>query len=64
MQQFLMPAAQNVKTGQIIKRTDLSGRRYQESERQQAQWIADDLAQDLTRRLRETWVGQVIEYRA
>lgn len=61
-QQFLMPKARNTATGQTQKIQDLTGHRYTESQRALAEDRARQLAEDLTRRTGDGWVGFVEAY--
>lgn len=62
MDQYLMPAARNIQSGQLLKKQDLSGRRYSLKNRQEAWTVSEILAEDLTARTRETWVPELITY--
>jgi len=62
--QYLMPKARNLRTGQTVKQQDLAGRRYMPHESQLAQQAADDLAQTMTKRSRDTWQGFLDGYTA
>lgn len=59
---YLMPQARNTVTGQTIKRQDLAGHRYPQSQRLEVQELAEALARDLTARTRLTWLAEVREY--
>lgn len=59
---FLLPMARNSVTGQTVKTQDLNGYRFNPSQRDQAQAVADRLAQGLSDRTGEIWQGFVIEY--
>lgn len=59
---YLMPAARNVDSGQTIKRQDLSGQRYTPSDRQTVDTLSQLLAEDLSRRTRQTWAAAPITY--
>ena len=59
---YLMPAARNTVTGQTIKQQDLSGVRYTQSQRWEVQQHAEQLAQSLTARTKDTWQAVVQEY--
>lgn len=59
---YLMPAARNTKTDQLIKRQDLSGHRYTDSDSATVWNLSQILAEDLSRRTRETWVAEPITY--
>ena len=62
--QYLMPKARNLRTGQTVKQQDLAGRRYMPHESKLAQRTADDLAQSMTNRSQDTWLGFVDAYTA
>lgn len=62
MDQYLMPAARNIGSGQLVKKQDLSGRRYSQKNRQEAWTVSEILAEQLTARTRETWVPELITY--
>jgi hypothetical protein len=64
MAQYLMPAARSQSTGQLIKSQDLRGRRYTELDRDQAQRLAQRLAESLTARTRHSWSAELITYQA
>lgn len=61
--QYLMPAARCEETGQMVKKQNLSGRRYSQYERSEAWAVAETLAEDMSKRLRQTWTPKLIEYR-
>ncbi len=62
MEQYLLPRARCVRTGQTVKDQDLTGHRFTKLQRAQAQERADQLAETMANRTREAWVGSVIEY--
>ena len=64
MNQYLMPAARNINTRELVKQQDLAGRRFSLVERGQAQLWADRLAEDMTARTRQDWRAELIEYSA
>jgi hypothetical protein len=64
MNQFLMPAARNAITREVVKKQDLSGRRFTTRDQQEAQLWADRLAEDMTARTRQDWHAELIEYSA
>jgi hypothetical protein len=64
MNQYLMPAARNSNTREVVKQQDLAGRRFSLVERGQAQLWADRLAEDMTARTRQDWRAELIEYSA
>ena len=61
-QQFLLPMARNMITGQTVKTQDLTGTRFTLSQRRLAQDMAQQLADKLTARTSETWQGFVQTY--
>jgi len=61
---YLMPAARNTTTGQVIKRQDLSGRRYFTNQRTEVVTLSEILAEDLSGRSGQSWVASPIEYQA
>ncbi len=64
MSNYLIPKAQNVRTKQVIMSKDLSGRRLTPNQLQEAELLAQRLAQDLTSRTREQWQPFVDTYSA
>ncbi len=62
MDQYLMPAARCLTSNQLVKKQDLSGRRYTLKNRQEAWTVSEILAEDLTARTRETWIPELITY--
>ena len=64
MKQFLLPKARNSITGQTVKTQDLTGSRFEFSQRALAEDMARQLAEKMTARTRETWVGFVETYTA
>lgn len=61
-QQYLLPKARNVVTGQTQKQQDLAGARFSLSQRALAQARAEQLAQQLSERTGEAWVGFLETY--
>lgn len=61
-QQFLLVKARNTITNQTVKQQDLTGQRLGLHQRAIARELADRLAQNLTERTRENWVGEVELY--
>ena len=59
---YFMPAARNTTTEQRVKSQDLSGQRFSRFEQAEAWLHAERLADLQTRRNRETWVAELIEY--
>ena len=64
MNQYLMPAARNINTREVVKQQDLAGRRFSLVERGQAQLWAERLAEDMSARTRQDWQAELIEYSA
>lgn len=62
MSQYLLAKARNTVTGQTVKNQDLSGGRYELSQRALCQLEADRLAESMTARAGDTWVGFVEAY--
>ena len=62
MSTYLLPKAKNLTTGQTIKQQDLTGARFTHSQRALAEDLADRLAEEMSARTREPWVGFVEEY--
>ena len=61
-QQFLLVKARNTLTNQTVKQQDLTGQRLNLRQRAVALELAQRLAQGLTERTREPWVGEVEVY--
>lgn len=62
MEQYLLPKARRVGSGQTVKDQDLTGHRFTMLQRVQAQERADQLARSMSDRTRDTWVGFVETY--
>jgi len=62
MQQYILPMARNLRTGQTVKTQDLSGLRYTLQQRVLAESAADQCAAKMTARTGDTWQGFVREY--
>jgi len=62
MTQYLMPAARCLDTRQLVKKQDLSGRRYLNSDHQEVWALSHVLADELTARTRQTWLAEPITY--
>lgn len=62
MAEFLLPKARNLVTGQTVKTQDLTGHRFTLQQRPLAQIAAEDLAQKMTKRTGDTWVGFLETY--
>ena len=61
-ERYLLAKARNLTTGQTVKAQDLTGNRYQLSQRAIAEDMARQLAEKMTQRTREPWQGFVEEY--
>ena len=59
---FLIPAARNLKSGQVIKQQDLYGVQYTPADSATVNELSQILAESLGRRRRETWVAAPISY--
>ena len=64
MNQYLMPAARNANTREVVKQQDLAGRRFSLMDRREAQLWAERLAEDMSARTRQDWRSELIEYTA
>lgn len=62
MAQYLLPMARNLVTGQTVKTQDLTGDRYELRQRFLAEDMARQLADKLTQRTGQDWVGFVQLY--
>lgn len=60
--QYLMPAARNTKTRQLVKRQELSSRRYLVQDSEEVWALSQALAEDLSARSRQSWVAEPITY--
>lgn len=60
--QYLLPMARSVTTGRTIKTQDLTGARFELHQRVLAQDLADQVAERMTQRTGETWVGFLETY--
>ena len=61
-EQYLLPMARNMITGQTVKTQDLSGVKYTLQQRVLAESAADQCAAKMTARTGDTWQGFVREY--
>jgi hypothetical protein len=61
---FLMPAARNTATGQLIKSQQLSGRKFTESDMEEVNLLSESLAKGLALRLRQPWTAAPITYKS
>jgi hypothetical protein len=59
---YLMPAARNLSTHQLVKSVDLSGGRYSQNNKNQAWLSAQTLAEKMSRQSRDSWIPELIEY--
>ena len=64
MQQYIIPMARNLRTGETVKSQDLSGIRYIPSQRRECQLLAERLANQMTQRGQDTWTAIVQTYSA
>ena len=61
-EQFLLPMARNMITGQTVKTQDLTGTRFTASQRRLAQAMAQQLADKLSARTGDQWQGFLQTY--
>lgn len=59
---YLLPMARNTATGQTVKTQDLTGARFELSQRALAEDMARQLAEKMTARTSEQWRGFVQTY--
>jgi nitrate/TMAO reductase-like tetraheme cytochrome c subunit len=59
---YLLPMARNTVTGQTVKTQDLTGARFELSQRALAEDMARQLAEKMTARTSEQWQGFVQTY--
>jgi len=64
MQQYIIPMARNLRTGETVKSQDLAGTRYIPSQRRECQLLADRLAEQMTQRGSDTWAAVIRPYTA
>jgi hypothetical protein len=64
MQQYIIPMARNLRTGQTVKSQDLSGARLIPSQRRECQMLAKRLADQMTVRGPDTWTAVIQPYTA
>lgn len=62
MTEYFMPAARCQDTGQLVQRQDLRGRRYTGRDHTEALAQAQQLAESLSARSRQTWTPELITY--
>ena len=60
--QYLLPKARNLTTGQTVKTQDLTGARFTLQQRGLAEAYARQLADKMTARTGDSWVGFVEAY--
>lgn len=61
-QQYLLPMARNLSTGQTVKTQDLTGTRLTLQQRQIAEALSRQLADKMTARTGDSWIGFTQEY--
>ena len=61
-EQYLLPMARNMITGQTVKTQDLSGVKYTLNQRVLAEFAADQCAAKMTARTGDAWQGFVQVY--
>lgn len=59
---YLLPKARNLSTGQTVKTQDLTGTRFTLQQRNLAEACARQLAEKMTARTGDSWVGFVESY--
>ena len=64
MQQYIIPMARNLRTGQTVKSQDLSGTRFIPSQRKECQLLSERLADQMTQRGPDTWQPVIQPYSA
>ena len=64
MQQYIIPMARNLRTGQTVKSQDLSGARFIPSQRRECRLLAERLADQMTQRGPDTWQPVIQPYSA
>lgn len=60
--EYLLPMARNTVTGETVKTQDLSGTRFTQSQKALALTYAKQLAEDLSGRTGQEWIGFVKIY--
>ena len=60
--QYLLPKARSLVTGQTVKEQDLTGGRFTARQRAMAEIYANQLAEKMTARTGDSWVGFVESY--
>jgi len=61
-EQYLLPMARNMITGQTVKNQDLTGAKFTQKQRVLAEEVAGQLAARMTARTGDTWLGFVQLY--
>jgi len=61
-EQYLLPMARNMITGQTVKNQDLTGDRFTQRQRGLAEEMSQQLADRMTARTGDTWQGFVKLY--
>jgi hypothetical protein len=59
---YLLAKARNLTTGQTVKNQDLTGERFSLRQRSLAEDSAEQLAEKMSKRTGDPWVGFVEEY--
>lgn len=62
MAEYLLPMARNLITGQTVKTQDLTGERFTQRQRHLAEDMANQLADKMSARTNEPWLGFVQTY--
>jgi hypothetical protein len=60
--EYLLSKARNTVTGQTVKNQDLTGDRFTKAQRSLCQEVADQLADKMTARTGQPWVGYCESY--
>lgn len=61
-QQYLLPKARNLRTGETVKQQDLTGGRFELRQRALAEEVSRQLASSMTARTGDSWSGFVEVY--
>jgi hypothetical protein len=56
---YIIPKAKNTETGEIVTHMELDGRRFAHYQQAVCQSIANGLAQKLSQRTNQNWIGLV-----
>jgi acetyl-CoA carboxylase carboxyltransferase component len=59
---FLLPMARNTVTGETVKTQNLGGEHFNRTQEPLAKMVAKKLAEDMTARSGQEWVGFLREY--